>query len=88
MSVGADQALGSQRSINRNFHGCLENLEYNGVNLIDLAKQRDQRVTLKVKSLSVKSWRHQQLGCKLYNKSHEAGRKHLVVHRESKNKIV
>ncbi|KAI4812320.1 hypothetical protein KUCAC02_023718 [Chaenocephalus aceratus] len=35
MSVGADQALGSQRSINRNFHGCLENLG------------RDQRVTLK-----------------------------------------
>nr|XP_033956820.1 contactin-associated protein-like 4 [Pseudochaenichthys georgianus] len=47
MSVGADQFLGSQRSINRHFHGCLENLEYNGVNLIDLAKQRDQRVTLK-----------------------------------------
>uniref|UniRef100_A0A3B4WXB7 Contactin-associated protein-like 4 n=1 Tax=Seriola lalandi dorsalis TaxID=1841481 RepID=A0A3B4WXB7_SERLL len=28
---------------NRNFHGCLENLVYNGVNLADLAKQRDQR---------------------------------------------
>ncbi|KAK5854293.1 hypothetical protein PBY51_015377 [Eleginops maclovinus] len=47
MCVGAEQALGSPRSTNRNFHGCLENLVYNGVNLIDLAKQRDQRVTLK-----------------------------------------
>lgn len=51
MSVGAaDQGLGSRRSAgsNRNFHGCLENLVYNGVNLVDLAKQRDQRVTVKV----------------------------------------
>ncbi|XP_074503500.1 contactin-associated protein-like 4 isoform X1 [Sebastes fasciatus] len=50
MSVGAaDQGLGSRRSAgsNRNFHGCLENLVYNGVNLVDLAKQRDQRVTVK-----------------------------------------
>uniref|UniRef100_A0A8C9ZLR2 Contactin associated protein like 3 n=1 Tax=Sander lucioperca TaxID=283035 RepID=A0A8C9ZLR2_SANLU len=45
MSVGAEQGLGSRRSIgpNRNFHGCLENLVYNGVNLVDLAKQKDQR---------------------------------------------
>ncbi|XP_034753731.1 contactin-associated protein-like 4 [Etheostoma cragini] len=49
MSVGAEQGLGSWRSIgpNRNFHGCLENLVYNGVNLVDLAKQKDQRVTVK-----------------------------------------
>ncbi|XP_031171947.1 contactin-associated protein-like 4 [Sander lucioperca] len=49
MSVGAEQGLGSRRSIgpNRNFHGCLENLVYNGVNLVDLAKQKDQRVTVK-----------------------------------------
>ncbi|XP_028278904.1 contactin-associated protein-like 4 [Parambassis ranga] len=49
MSVGADQSLGSQRSsgTNRNFHGCLENLVYNGLNLVDLGKQKDQRVTVK-----------------------------------------
>ncbi|CAJ1067041.1 contactin-associated protein-like 4 [Xyrichtys novacula] len=49
MSVGAEHSLGSQRSARslRNFHGCLENLVYNSVNLIDLAKQRDQRVIVK-----------------------------------------
>ncbi|XP_069000309.1 contactin-associated protein-like 4 [Embiotoca jacksoni] len=49
MSVGADQSLGSHRSIgsSTNFHGCLENLVYNGLNLVDLAKQKDQRVTVK-----------------------------------------
>ncbi|GLD69632.1 contactin-associated protein-like 4, partial [Lates japonicus] len=49
MSVGADQGLGSLRSVgsNRNFYGCLENLVYNGVNLVNLAEQRDQRVTTK-----------------------------------------
>ncbi|KAM4591135.1 contactin-associated protein-like 4 [Odontesthes bonariensis] len=46
MSVGADQDFGSQRS-NRNFHGCLENLVYNGLNLVHLAKEKDQRVTVK-----------------------------------------
>ncbi|KAM3863187.1 contactin-associated protein-like 4 [Diretmus argenteus] len=47
LSVGADQLHGSQMSVisNRNFHGCLENLLYNGLSLIDLAKQNDQRVT-------------------------------------------
>uniref|UniRef100_A0A3B4WYK3 Contactin-associated protein-like 4 n=1 Tax=Seriola lalandi dorsalis TaxID=1841481 RepID=A0A3B4WYK3_SERLL len=45
----SEQGLGSLRSVgsNRNFHGCLENLVYNGVNLADLAKQRDQRVSVK-----------------------------------------
>ncbi|XP_036980864.1 contactin-associated protein-like 4 isoform X1 [Acanthopagrus latus] len=49
MSVGADRVLGSWRSVgsHRNFKGCLENLVYNGVNLVDLAKQKDQRVTVK-----------------------------------------
>ncbi|XP_034537061.1 contactin-associated protein-like 4 [Notolabrus celidotus] len=49
MSVGAAQGLGSWRSAgsHRNFHGCLENLVYNSVNLIDLTKQKDQRVTMK-----------------------------------------
>ncbi|KAM4730174.1 contactin-associated protein-like 4 [Anableps anableps] len=45
ITVGADQNLGSQNS-NRNFHGCLENLVYNGQNLIDLAKQKEQCVTV------------------------------------------
>lgn len=51
MSVGADQGLGSA-GLNRNFHGCLENLVYNGLNLVDLAKQEDQRVTVKVNCLT------------------------------------
>uniref|UniRef100_A0A8C4FD84 Contactin associated protein like 3 n=1 Tax=Dicentrarchus labrax TaxID=13489 RepID=A0A8C4FD84_DICLA len=29
----------------RNFHGCLENLLYNGLNLIELVKHKDHRVT-------------------------------------------
>uniref|UniRef100_A0A8C3A8G5 Contactin associated protein like 3 n=1 Tax=Cyclopterus lumpus TaxID=8103 RepID=A0A8C3A8G5_CYCLU len=29
----------------RDFHGCLENLQYNGLNLIELAKNKDHRVS-------------------------------------------
>ncbi|XP_051276238.1 contactin-associated protein-like 4 isoform X2 [Dicentrarchus labrax] len=49
MRVGADQGPSSPRSVgsNKNFHGCLENLVYNGMNLVDLAKQKDQRVSVK-----------------------------------------
>nr|XP_020457518.1 contactin-associated protein-like 4 [Monopterus albus] len=49
MIVGADQDLGCQRSAesHRNFHGCVENLIYGEVNLVDLVKQKDQRVTVK-----------------------------------------
>ncbi|CAG6016460.1 unnamed protein product [Menidia menidia] len=43
MSVGAGRDLDS----NRNFQGCLENLVYNGLNLVHLAKQSDHRVTAK-----------------------------------------
>ncbi|KAM9727982.1 contactin-associated protein-like 4 [Menidia menidia] len=43
MSVGAGRDLDS----NKNFHGCLENLVYNGLNLVHLAKQKDHRVTVK-----------------------------------------
>uniref|UniRef100_A0A4W6CNP0 Contactin associated protein like 3 n=1 Tax=Lates calcarifer TaxID=8187 RepID=A0A4W6CNP0_LATCA len=32
---------------NRNFHGCLENLLFNNLNLIERAKHNDQQVTLK-----------------------------------------
>uniref|UniRef100_A0A3P9Q9X4 Contactin-associated protein-like 4 n=1 Tax=Poecilia reticulata TaxID=8081 RepID=A0A3P9Q9X4_POERE len=39
--VNFQNNLDSQNS-NRNFHGCVENLLYDGQNLIDLAKQRDQ----------------------------------------------
>uniref|UniRef100_A0A3Q1AZ66 Contactin associated protein like 3 n=1 Tax=Amphiprion ocellaris TaxID=80972 RepID=A0A3Q1AZ66_AMPOC len=46
VSVGAEQGIGSQRA-KRNFHGCLENLVYNGLNLVDLAEQKDQRVSVK-----------------------------------------
>uniref|UniRef100_A0A667X365 Contactin associated protein like 3 n=1 Tax=Myripristis murdjan TaxID=586833 RepID=A0A667X365_9TELE len=48
LSVGAGRGHSSQRPVvsNRNFHGCLENLLYNGLTLIDLAKQKDQRVTV------------------------------------------
>uniref|UniRef100_A0A3Q3GC27 Contactin-associated protein-like 4 n=1 Tax=Kryptolebias marmoratus TaxID=37003 RepID=A0A3Q3GC27_KRYMA len=37
---------------NRNFHGCLENLVYHGLNLVSLTKQEDQRVTVKVNWLT------------------------------------
>uniref|UniRef100_A0AAQ5YVU3 Contactin associated protein like 3 n=1 Tax=Amphiprion ocellaris TaxID=80972 RepID=A0AAQ5YVU3_AMPOC len=41
------QVLDSQKPIvsKRNFHGCLENLLHNGVNLIELAKNNDHQVT-------------------------------------------
>ncbi|KAM6919785.1 LOW QUALITY PROTEIN: contactin-associated protein-like 4 [Lycodopsis pacificus] len=42
LSVGAVQGLVSER----NFHGCLENLLYNGLNLIESAKNKDHRVTV------------------------------------------
>ncbi|XP_027147664.1 contactin-associated protein-like 4 isoform X1 [Larimichthys crocea] len=41
LSVGA-----VQRSQKLNFHGCLENLLYNDLNLIELAKNNDQQVTV------------------------------------------
>lgn len=55
MCVGADQGLNSWKSVgsHRNFQGCLENLVYNGVSLVGLAKQNDQRVTVKVNWLTM-----------------------------------
>lgn len=52
MSVGTNHSFGSQRSARAHggFHGCLENLYYNGLNLIDLAKRKVQQVTLMVMS--------------------------------------
>lgn len=50
LSVGAVQSHGLQKPIlsNRNFHGCLENLLYNDLNLIYLAKQNNPQVTVMV----------------------------------------
>lgn len=52
MSVGANHDFGSQRSVGSygGFHGCLENLNYNGLNLIDLAERKVPQVTVKVMS--------------------------------------
>ncbi|CAJ1073054.1 contactin-associated protein-like 4 [Xyrichtys novacula] len=48
LSVGAIQDQGSQKPgvSKKNFHGCLENLQYNGENLIELVKLRDPQVTV------------------------------------------
>ncbi|XP_041804256.1 contactin-associated protein-like 4 [Chelmon rostratus] len=48
LTVGAVQSLRSQKPVvsNRNFHGCLENLLYNGLNLIQLVKHKDHQVTV------------------------------------------
>uniref|UniRef100_A0A3Q0QTJ7 Contactin associated protein like 3 n=1 Tax=Amphilophus citrinellus TaxID=61819 RepID=A0A3Q0QTJ7_AMPCI len=43
-STVADIAFPSFITSKRNFHGCLENLLYNGHNLIELAKNKDQQV--------------------------------------------
>uniref|UniRef100_A0A3B3XER3 Contactin associated protein like 3 n=1 Tax=Poecilia mexicana TaxID=48701 RepID=A0A3B3XER3_9TELE len=50
LRVGAGQALGSHKPFHskRNFHGCLENLLFNGLNLIGLAKVKDHKVSLVV----------------------------------------
>lgn len=50
LSLGAVQGHGLQKPIlsNRNFHGCLENLLFNGVNVIDLAKQNNPQVSVMV----------------------------------------
>ncbi|XP_024117188.1 contactin-associated protein-like 4 isoform X2 [Oryzias melastigma] len=48
LRVGSVDGLTSQRPAisKRNFHGCLENLLYNNLHLIELAKQKDHRVTV------------------------------------------
>ncbi|XP_031726504.1 contactin-associated protein-like 4 isoform X2 [Anarrhichthys ocellatus] len=48
LSVGTVQSHGSQKAVvsKRTFHGCLENLQYNGLNLIELAKNKDHQVTI------------------------------------------
>ncbi|KAJ3583260.1 hypothetical protein NHX12_032738 [Muraenolepis orangiensis] len=51
LSVGA--ALSPQRSaLSENFQGCVENLFYNDLNLIDLAVQKDRQVDMTVGSVT------------------------------------
>ncbi|XP_036971862.1 contactin-associated protein-like 4 [Acanthopagrus latus] len=47
LSLGAVQSHGLQKPIlsNRNFHGCLENLLYNDLNLLYLAKRNNHQVS-------------------------------------------
>uniref|UniRef100_A0A671YUM3 Contactin-associated protein-like 4 n=1 Tax=Sparus aurata TaxID=8175 RepID=A0A671YUM3_SPAAU len=47
LSLGAVQSHGLQKPIlsNRNFHGCLENLLYNDLNLLYLAKKNNHQVS-------------------------------------------
>ncbi|XP_041647348.1 contactin-associated protein-like 4 [Cheilinus undulatus] len=47
LSLGAVQGHGLQKPIlsNRNFYGCLENLLYNDLNLIELAKKNNHQVS-------------------------------------------
>lgn len=53
VSVGAGR--GPRRAVggSGHFHGCLENLVYNGVNLLELAEKKDQRVTAEVNWLRI-----------------------------------
>ncbi|XP_059196818.1 contactin-associated protein-like 4 isoform X1 [Centropristis striata] len=48
LSLGAVQSHGLQKPIlsNKNFHGCLENLFYNDLNLIHLAKESNHQVSV------------------------------------------
>lgn len=50
LSVGAVQTHGLQKPVlsSRNFYGCLENLIYNDLNLIDLAKKNNHQVSVMV----------------------------------------
>lgn len=54
LSLGAVQSHGLQKPVlsSRNFHGCLENLIYNDLNLIDLAKKNNHQVSVMVSGCS------------------------------------
>uniref|UniRef100_A0A8C4VMT6 Contactin associated protein family member 4 n=1 Tax=Gopherus evgoodei TaxID=1825980 RepID=A0A8C4VMT6_9SAUR len=50
LSFGGIPLPGKSRSLPRkNFHGCFENLYYNGVNIIDLAKRRKPQIYIMVR---------------------------------------
>lgn len=50
LSLGAVQTQGLQKPVlpSRNFHGCLENLIYNDLNLIDLVQKKNHQVSVMV----------------------------------------
>ena len=48
LRVGAVQISQKPEVSKRNFHGCLENLLYNELNLMELAKHQDPHVTVVV----------------------------------------
>lgn len=50
LSLGAVQNHGLQKPVlsSRNFYGCLENLIYNDLNLMDLAKKNNHQVSVMV----------------------------------------
>lgn len=39
--------------LHENFHGCIENLNYNGVTVIDMAKRRKPQIYTVVRSIAV-----------------------------------
>lgn len=47
--------------LRKNFHGCMENLYYNGINVIDLAKRRKPQIH-SVVSLSPSQTERERLG--------------------------
>lgn len=55
LSLGAVQSEVSQKPVTskKNFNGCLENLLYNGHNLIELAKNKKQQVTISVSNFNL-----------------------------------
>lgn len=61
LSLGAVQSHGLQKPIlsNRNFHGCLENLLYNDLNLLYLAKKNNHQVSAVVSCCVASSLRFQ-----------------------------
>ena len=38
--------------LRKNFHGCMENLYYNGINIIDLAKRRKPQIDSVVRTFT------------------------------------
>lgn len=60
LSLGAVQSHGLQKPIlsSRNFHGCLENLFYNDLNLIDLAKKNNHQISAVVSSCVLEFLEH------------------------------
>lgn len=60
LSLGAVQTHGLQKPVlsSKNFHGCLENLIYNDLNLIELAKKNNHQVSVMVSAYILASVEH------------------------------